>query len=84
MLAPPNDAALAASDSPLFYKVPTISSNRDLFLRKPSHHAKKRASVVEAPDPDQPLVSARLPCRCEPRSLGEPAHQEGGNRRVDM
>ena len=34
------DAALAASNSPLFYKVPTISSKRRSFFRKPSHHAK--------------------------------------------
>ena len=36
------DAALAASDSPLFYKVPTTSSNRRSFFRA-NHHIMQKA-----------------------------------------
>ena len=62
------DAALAASNSPLFYKVPTISSKRRSFFRKPSHHAKSGLktgtplSKCRAP----PLVNSRNQTRRAP------------------
>ena len=40
------------------------------------------AIVGEAPALNRPLVSARHPCRCEPRSPGEPVRSQGGSRQA--